>query len=97
MMSAGSAHSVCGLIPSLLMRVASSRFWMSLLSRSASSRTSFTSAWSFFSPASAGAALSTVAAPRIEASGVRNSCETEPISASRNWSVCERMRASLMA
>ena len=33
----------------------------------------------------------------MEASGVRSSWLTDPISASRNWSVCERMRASLMA
>jgi hypothetical protein len=37
------------------------------------------------------AALSTVAAPRMEASGVRNSWLTEPIKASRNWSVCARI------
>ena len=46
---------------------------------------------------SAGDLLSTVAAPRIEASGVRNSCETEPISASRSSSVSERIFASLSA
>ena len=49
MMSDGSAHSMCGLMPSLEMRLASSRFWMSLLSRSASLRTSSASALSFFS------------------------------------------------
>ena len=38
---------------------------------------------------------STVAAPRMEASGVRSSCDTEPISASRSSSVSERILASL--
>ena len=56
---------------------------MSLLSRSASSRTTPVSACSRSSAASAGALARMVAAPRIEASGVRNSCDTEPISASR--------------
>ena len=79
------------------MRVASSRFWMSLLSRSASSRTTPASDCRRSSSAIAGALRKTVAAPRIEASGVRNSCDTEPISASRRSSVSERILASLRA
>ena len=72
-MSCGSIHSCRGLICARLMRVASSRFWMSLLSRSASSRTTPASDVSRSSLAITGDWLSTVAAPRIEASGVRNS------------------------
>ena len=49
------------------------------------------------SPRLPGAWLITVAAPRIETSGVRNWCDTEPIRASRSASVSERTRASLMA
>ncbi len=45
------------------MRLASTRFWMSWLRRSASLRTSCTNACSLGSPRSAGASLSTVAAP----------------------------------
>ena len=96
-MSAGSIHSSRGLTCSRLMRVASSRFWMSLLSRSASSRTTLASELSRSSLAIAGDWFSTVAAPRMEASGVRSSWETEPISASRSSSVSERILASLSA
>ena len=46
---------------------------------------------------SAGAFDRMVAAPRIEASGVRSSCDTEPISASRSSSVSDRILASLSA
>src|SRR5262245_24609282 len=88
-MSCGSIHSCRGLICSRLMRVASSRFWMSLLRRSASSRTTPVSEVSRSSLPISADLLSTVAAPRMEASGVRNSCETEPISASRSNSVSE--------
>src|SRR6476661_4248959 len=96
-MSWGSIHSCRGRICSRLMRVASSRFWMSLLRRSASSRTTPASAFSRSSFAITGDLLNTVAAPRIDASGVRNSWDTEPISASRNSSVSERIFASLSA
>ena len=48
------------------MRVASSRFWITLLSRSVSSRTTFANASSLGSAVTAGALVSTVVAPRIE-------------------------------
>ena len=96
-MSTGSTHCNFGRTCWRLMVVASSRFWMSILRRSASSRTTAAKACSRGSPASAGALCRMVAAPRIEASGVRNSCDTEPISASRNSSVSERILASLSA
>ena len=70
---------------------------MSLLRRSASSRTTPASDVSRSSLAITADLLNTVAAPRIEASGVRSSCETEPISASRSSSVSERILASLSA
>src|SRR6516164_8121235 len=95
--SCGSIHSCRGLICARLIRVASRRFWISLLRRSASSRTTPASEVSRSSLAITADLLNTVAAPRIEASGVRNSCETEPISASRNSSVSERILASLSA
>jgi len=96
-MSVTSIHSSFGCSASPVMRVASSRFWISLLSRSDSSRTTLASEASRGSPATAGALHRTVAAPRIDASGVRSSCETEPIKASRKRSDSARMRTSVIA
>ena len=62
-----------------------------------SSRTTPASEFSRSSLAITGDWVSTVAAPRIEDSGVRSSCDTEPISASRNCSVSDRILASLSA
>ncbi len=83
-MSAGSVQSVRDCSPWLVMRAASSKFWMSLLSRMPSSRMPLVRDASCASFATTGASARIDTPPRMEASGVRNSCETEPINASRS-------------
>ena len=75
-MSLGSIQSARGSRRSWLMRVASSRFSISELRRSAASCTALASSVNCALPAARAAWVSTVADPTTVASGVLSSCET---------------------
>ena len=96
-MSVGSVHSRCGRMPCPVMRAALRRFWISPSSRFACSRTASTKAWTRWLLLTDGIWSSTLVDPMIEASGVRSSCVTVPISASRSESACDLRCASSMA